>query len=496
MNPHSIRVLKLGHKALMGGPVLYSHLGSDADSGLGIARARRCNRAIRKMPVVLVPANWDGNGLKSGDICIDIEPDVVPEGVLVLKGTRDPETGTTYSSTELVGETYRCPDSYPLRPMVELINVHDAFGDPYLEKYPFVGLELRMFLNETGFLTFYRAARIDMNDKEFLEFFDMFLDGFVIHREHVVTGGFKPMPNMLTLDQCLAIEAWRRIKGLSREDAKPVFRKGEWTGELSNGDVVTEYPQDTDSLFAQTMQLASKEEQRIMQPLIQLMAGYVQNRANPFKVMRQTQAYAKNREMIQFLGDTCLAAAFEGVRHSAVKAIEKASDESRSKSHFFHNMRVLEFAAVLYKGFHRNRTRADEAIALIEAGDPRLRWSENRQVVEIDNINNHRLTDVLANRYGVRAVVKKDGNRLLIRRADGEKLIRMDHESIIQIIRESGELCPTFRMALWFIHKSGFLVANGTKKTGAPLQPSMVDPWKLVLALEALCNAHPRKQAA
>ena len=54
--------------------VTHSHIGSDIDSGLNVARAHRIKQSTHKTPVCLIPANWSGDGLKRRDICVDIEP--------------------------------------------------------------------------------------------------------------------------------------------------------------------------------------------------------------------------------------------------------------------------------------------------------------------------------------------------------------------------------------------------------------------------------------
>jgi len=166
--------------------------------------------------------------------------------------------------------------------------------------------------------------------------------------------------------------------------------------------------------------------------------------------------------------------------YRAYRAVYGTTNEGREK--------LKSIFRRFLKGHRKN------ALALIEAREIfRLRKGvtvlEGGRAVILDNVKNHRMTNVFAEN-GVRAWVYVDGNRLgAMRRVDEEARLDGERAPIARLLRECGELSE------WFFHTKGFIAAFGTTKTAQKARASKVLPWDLALVLDQTLVEHDKAVA-
>lgn len=143
--------------------------------------------------------------------------------------------------------------------------------------------------------------------------------------------------------------------------------------------------------------------------------------------------------------------------------------------------RMLESMQPIFEGILKNARARVRAEQIIQEGK-QVRISQRARVALVDNVQNHRVMDVLFKQHGIRAAIYRDGNNLGVLKPNAEK-IRVDHPKLIKVIKEAGEQVDGKNG--WFAHTGGFLLCRGSSKNMA-LSPSKVDPNKLFMVLESI----------
>lgn len=104
-------------------PDLYTHVNMDIDSMGSCWAVRKFIPTMSDARIVRVGADWDGSGMKPGDMAVDIYA-----GGKGIKGIQDPD-GTVHSSFSYIVSRYARPeDAEAIKDLVRFIDIQDAHG--------------------------------------------------------------------------------------------------------------------------------------------------------------------------------------------------------------------------------------------------------------------------------------------------------------------------------------------------------------------------------
>jgi len=152
---------------------IYTHVNPDLDAVCSVWAARTFIPGAAAAKLILRPANWDGEGMKKGDLALDLEA-----GGRGIKGEKA-SSGIVHSCFAYLLNTYASTEAVlALANVGRFVDAQDAHGSAYRYLAPDLNpLALETF-SSTGLNAVLRALQTS-SDNDVFTLLDTILDGFL-----------------------------------------------------------------------------------------------------------------------------------------------------------------------------------------------------------------------------------------------------------------------------------------------------------------------------
>ncbi len=414
---------------------LYTHIGPDLDAHTGRCAVTRFVPGMANAKVIYVPASWDGDGLRKGDMAIDLVA-----GGKGIKGHRDPD-GSTHSAFAYVVNKYASKkEKEALKDLVSFVDIQDAYGSVMNYLIRHTGHDNRRICSQNSFGAVFRALDYaHPNDSEtvfkrMLEIFDGYL---LMGKTRALEKNYS---NLRYYFAC-----WFLVRFVKVKDR---YTAADLAGQAER--LVSRYV--TDNVV-----------RNALRDLVTFIDEYDGNMPDPTD---------GDYEAKRILYNTSIT--------SVTKALEHYHGDDEEL--------VLQRMSEIFDGILE---AAGPAEVRAQAEADRAKLYADGRVAFVVNKKEKRTNQILKER-GVLAIVYMAGNNLGVLAnndiylEDGSRF-RADHPKICRLIEESGERVAEEKIDDhdWFRHPRGFLCGHGSDKAPASSR-SKVDPSKLVEVVSSL----------